>query len=46
LIFGISLDVVNDVKSYLSNKFDMKDLGEAYMILRMKKNLEAIKGFL
>jgi hypothetical protein len=40
LIFGTSLDVINDVKSFLSNNFDMKDLGEADVIL----NIKLIKG--
>jgi hypothetical protein len=32
LIFGTSIDVINDVKSFLSQNFDMKDLGEADVI--------------
>lgn len=36
LIFGTNLEIVEDTKSYLSMKFDMKDLGEAYVILGMK----------
>ena len=28
LIFGTNIDVINDVKSFLSKSFDMKDLGE------------------
>lgn len=36
LIFGINLDIVNDVKSYLSRNFDMKDIGVAHVILGMK----------
>jgi hypothetical protein len=32
LIFGTSIDVINDVKSFLSQNFDMKDLGEANVI--------------
>ena len=40
LIFGTSLDVVNEVKSFLSQSFDMKDLGEANVIL----NIKLIKG--
>jgi hypothetical protein len=35
-IFGTSLDDINDVKSFLSQNFDTKDLGEADMILNMK----------
>jgi hypothetical protein len=30
------IDVINDVKSFLSKSFDMKDLGEANMILNIK----------
>jgi hypothetical protein len=40
LIFGTSIDVINDVKSFLSQSFDMKDLGEASVIL----NIKLIKG--
>jgi hypothetical protein len=40
LIFGTSIDVINDVKSFLSQSFDMKDLGESDMIL----NIKLIKG--
>jgi transposase InsO family protein len=36
LIFGTNIKVVNDVKSFLSNYFDMKDLGEADVILNIK----------
>jgi hypothetical protein len=39
-IFGTSIDVINDVKSFLSQSFDMKDLGEADVIL----NIKLIKG--
>ena len=39
LIFNINIDVINEVKSFLSEKFDMKDLGEADTIL----NIELIK---
>jgi hypothetical protein len=39
LIFGTSLDVINDVKT-LYQSFDMKDLGEADVIL----NIKLIKG--
>jgi len=28
LIFGMSIDEINDVKSFLSQNFDMKDLGK------------------
>jgi hypothetical protein len=40
LIFGTSIDVINDVKSFLSQNFDMKDLGEKDVIL----NIKLIKG--
>jgi hypothetical protein len=29
LIFEINIDAINEVKSFLSKNFDMKDLGEA-----------------
>jgi hypothetical protein len=40
LIFGISLDVLNEVKTFLCQSFDMKDMGEADVIL----NIKLIKG--
>jgi hypothetical protein len=40
LIFGTSIDVINVVKSFLSQSFDMKDLGEADVIF----NIKLIKG--
>jgi hypothetical protein len=36
LIFGSNIHVVNDVKSLLCSNFDMKDLGEADVILGIK----------
>jgi hypothetical protein len=36
LIFGTNIEVINDVKSFLSKGFDMKDLGEADVILNIK----------
>jgi hypothetical protein len=36
LIFGTNIDVINEVKSFLSKCFDMKDLGEADVILNIK----------
>ena len=36
LIFGTSLNVIKEVKYFLSNNFDMKDLGEADVILNIK----------
>jgi hypothetical protein len=36
LIFGTSLNVIEEVKDYLSKNFEMKDLGEANVILNIK----------
>jgi hypothetical protein len=36
LIFGTSLDVINEVKAFLCQSFNMKDLGEADVILNIK----------
>jgi hypothetical protein len=36
LIFGTDIDAINEVKSFLSKSFDMKDLGEANVILNIK----------
>src|SRR6266508_6309804 len=36
LIFGMNIDVIKEVKSFLSKSFDMKDLGEADVILNIK----------
>ena len=36
LIFGTNIDVINKVKTFLSKQFDMKDLGEADVILNIK----------
>ena len=40
LIFGTNIDAINEVMSFLSKSFDMKDLGEADVIL----NIKLIKG--
>jgi hypothetical protein len=40
LIFGTSLDMINEVKTFLCQSFDMKDLGEADVIL----NINLING--
>jgi hypothetical protein len=40
LIFGTSLDVVNEVKTFLCQSFDIKDMDEAVVIL----NIKLIKG--
>jgi hypothetical protein len=36
LIFGNNVDVIKEVKDFLSNNFEMKDLGEADAILNIK----------
>ncbi|WVZ78251.1 hypothetical protein U9M48_025994 [Paspalum notatum var. saurae] len=36
LIFGTDIDVINEVKSFISTKFDMKGLREADFILNIK----------
>jgi hypothetical protein len=36
MIFGSSLKVIEKVKKFLSNYFEMKDLGEADVILNIK----------
>jgi hypothetical protein len=36
LIFGTSLDVINEVKTFLCQCFDMKDMGEDNVILNIK----------
>jgi hypothetical protein len=36
LIFGTNINIINEVKSFLSKSFDMKDLGEADVILNIK----------
>jgi hypothetical protein len=40
LIFGKSLELIKEVKDFLSQKFEMKDFGEADVIL----NIKLIKG--
>jgi hypothetical protein len=40
LIFGTSIDVINEVKAFFYQSFNMKDLGEADIIL----NIKLIKG--
>ena len=40
LIFGTSMNVVNDTKLFLASNFDMKDLGEAKVILGVKNYKE------
>ena len=36
LIFGTDLEIINKIKEFLSQNFDMKDLGEAELILNTK----------
>jgi hypothetical protein len=36
LIFGTSLNVINEVKIFLCQSFNMKDLDEAVVILNIK----------
>jgi hypothetical protein len=36
LFFGNNIDVIKEVKDFLSNNFEMKDLGEADVILNIK----------
>jgi hypothetical protein len=38
LIFGTSLDVINEFKTFLCQNFDMKYLAEANIILNLKLN--------
>jgi hypothetical protein len=40
LIFGTSLDVVNEVKTFLCQSFNIKDMGDDDVIL----NIKLIKG--
>jgi hypothetical protein len=35
LIFGTSLDVINEIKTFLCQSFNMKDLGDADVILNI-----------
>ena len=37
LIFGNNIDVIQEVKDFLSNNFEMKDLGVADVILNIKQ---------
>ena len=36
LIFGTSMNVINETKNFLASNFDMKDMGEANVILGIK----------
>lgn len=44
LILSSDLDLINDVKKFLSDYFNMKDIGEVNMILGMKiiRSLDSI----
>ena len=44
LIFGTSLNVIKEVKDFLSQSFEMKDLGEADVILNIKLVKESNGG--
>jgi hypothetical protein len=44
LILGMSLDVIKETKDFLSNNFEMKDLGEANVILNIKLMREGDGG--
>jgi hypothetical protein len=44
LILGTSLDVIKETKDFLSNNFEMKDLGEADVILNIKLLRESNGG--
>jgi hypothetical protein len=44
LIFGTSLNVIKEVKEFLSQNFEMKDLGEAGVILNIKLVRESDGG--
>ena len=36
LIFGSDMQIINDIKNFLSQNFDMKDLGQADLIFSTK----------
>ena len=44
LIFGASLNVIKEVKYFLSQSFEMKNLGEADVILNIKLVKESNGG--
>jgi len=44
LIFGNNLNVIKEVKDFLSSNFEMKDLGEADVILNIKLSREEGNG--
>jgi hypothetical protein len=36
VIFGTNLNMIEEVKSFMSHNFEMKDMGVAYVILNIK----------
>jgi hypothetical protein len=46
LILGTSLDVIKETKDFLSNNFELKDLGEADVILNIKLLREGNGGII
>ena len=44
LIFGNNINVIKEVKDFMSNNFEMKDLGEADVILNVKLMRDGIGG--
>jgi len=44
LIFGTSLNVIKEVKAFLSQSFEMKNLGKADVILNIKLVKESNGG--
>jgi hypothetical protein len=44
LIFGNNVDMINEVKHFLSNNFEIKDLGEPDVILNIKILREEVNG--
>jgi hypothetical protein len=46
LILGTSFDVIKETKDFLSNNFEMKDLGEVDVILNIKLLREGNAGII
>ena len=44
LIFGNNIEVIKEVKNFLSNNFEMKDLGDTDVILNIKLLREEENG--
>ena len=36
LLFGTNIEIINDIKMFLKRHFEMKDMGEASVILGLK----------